>query len=377
MTVWQVPSNKIPVRTLVSDLGMLASTLAAALLLYVADLSAQPSSCGVCAHLTGSRVGDVRRQVLPGRNVSTVLVHQDAFVISDISQARLLKFDGSGKLQWATKGAGIGPGELTYPSVVQATAPAGYLVVDVGSKSLVFLDSTGAQTRRTNLGLAFSYVSDAVALPSEIVIAGITSDPRGKSFALHAFTSDMVWKRSFSPIPSDVDQRVLVRSGPGLLVRRTNGTFLFLPRYTAFIEEYDQGEHKRKTTWPLPANNGVGLPPILLSEKQGGETSITPNPSAAIAGRPIALSEQMLLVTISAHDVLTSFAVRRKGEPILLDTRKKGEPIPFAFDVDRCDLYFRQSRAGSIVVLWAPLRADRPDQPFHVVRGEIPCLKRS
>jgi len=359
------------------DLGIIALSLAACLLFGAPQLRAQPTTCSVCSSLTGSKGVDVRRQALPGRNVSTAIVQGDAFVISDIAQAKVFGFDRGGKLMWATKGAGIGPGELTYPSVVQPTPSSGYLVVDVGSKSLVFLDSKGAHVRRTNLGLAFSYVSDAVALPSEVIIAGITRDPRGKGYALHSFTSDMVWKRSYSPIPTDVDHRVLVRSGPGLLVRRPKDSYLFLPRYAAYIEEYAQGEYRRRAVWQLPKNYGIGLPPILISEKEGGETSIAPNPTAAIVGRPISLSEQTLLATISAQENHISFVLRRKGEPVRLHARKRGDPIPFAFDVDRCELYFRQSRAGSIVVLWAPLRADLPSQPFHVVQGEIPCLKRS
>lgn len=260
---------------------------------------------------------------------------------------RLVALSPDGEIRWQHNRRGIGPGELSFPYRLALTDNFEPVVLDIGSKDLLWFGKDGKFLRRTNLGIPFAMVSDfAVLAGDRVIVAGVTSDPRGADRALHVFSRDLGWLRSMIALPK-LPPDVMRLWGAGSIVRVSNSSVLFAPKSRGGVLEVSiDGSVKR-----VIKVDDIGLTDpteyFKISQNRVGGSEVRFADSMVAPGQAIPLAQGHVLTSkiFGAQVRFTEYDAsgRSVGELVVSSTGL----LPFAFDSISCQLRVHgRSKAG-------------------------------
>ena len=260
---------------------------------------------------------------------------------------RLVALDSIGEIEWQRNSRGIGPGEFSFPYRLALTDGFEPVVLDIGSKDLLWFRSDGTFVRRTNLGIAFAMVSDfAVLAGDQVIVAGVTTDPRGAGRALHVFSRELGWIQSMIALPN-LSADVMRLWGVGSITRASTSSVLFAPKNAGgVLEVSSDGRIKRRIAVD---DSGLTNPSdyFKIAQNRSGGSDVLFGDSVVAPGQAISLSRGHVLTSkiIGTHVRLTEYdaAGRAVGSLVVAPSGV----LPFAFDSISCRLWVRgRSKTG-------------------------------
>lgn len=135
-------------------------------------------------------------------NPSLVVDPLGGFLVVDVSESQVRRYDGDGGLMWHAGRQGRGPGEFTAPTAVGRMERTGEVVVAERNGRLTFLDADGARTVRT-VETRLSQVEEMVVVnDSTLLLSGIgTGGIAGDRLHLWDTRRDTLLHSFFSPFP--------------------------------------------------------------------------------------------------------------------------------------------------------------------------------
>ena len=260
---------------------------------------------------------------------------------------RLVALSADGEIRWQHNRRGIGPGEFSFPYRMALSTNFEPVVLDLGSRDLLWFRSDGTFVRRTNLGLPFAVVSDfAVLAADRVLIAGVTTDPRGAGRALHAFSREMGWLRSFVDLP-ELPADVLRLWGVGSITLTSGSSVLFAPKTRGGVLEvsFDGIVTRRLKVDDSGLTNPTDF--FKISQNNSGGSQVTFSDSLVAPGQAIALARGHVLTSRMEGTNVRLTEYSGSGRPIGSLVVGQSGLLPFAFDSVSCRLWVRRrSKAG-------------------------------
>ncbi len=162
-----------------------------------------------------------------------------SFVYVEFRSQSITKVDRDGRRLWSVGQKGNGPGEFQIPYRVVVLPDQNVLVFDVGNARVTQLRADGSYVDEVRSDMVVE-ISNVIVLPTgEVVLSGLTRDPRGVNASLHVFTSRMKHLRSFGPLAEATDERLVRAIGPGGLSLGVDGAILHTRSYPFEVRRFD------------------------------------------------------------------------------------------------------------------------------------------
>ncbi len=260
---------------------------------------------------------------------------------------RLVALSADGESRWQHNRRGIGPGEFSFPYRIALSPNFEPVVLDIGSRDLLWFRSDGTFVRRTNLGLPFAVVSDfAVLAADRVMIAGVTTDPRGAGRALHAFSRDMGWFRSFVELPK-LPADVLRLWGVGSITLASGSSVLFAQKTRGGVLEvsFDGIVTRQLRVDDSGLTNPTDF--FKISQNNSGGSQVTFSDSLVAPGQAIPLARGHVLTSRLEGTQVRLTEYNGSGRPIGSLVVGQSGLLPIAFDSVSCRLWVRRrSKAG-------------------------------
>lgn len=146
----------------------------------------------------------------------------------DLNSPSVTRYAADGRKLWRVGRAGSGPGEFRIPYRIALMPDQSVLIYDMGLDRITRIDSSGKAIGSMRPDMKLSINSMLVTPNGEVLIAGFTTDARGKDRPLHLFSKDFQHKRSFGDMPIVTDARFNKYAGPGYLSALDRGGFLHM-----------------------------------------------------------------------------------------------------------------------------------------------------
>jgi len=163
-----------------------------------------------------------------GRPIGLALIRGGGFYLADLGNPSVSKHSENGKLLWQVRATGRGPGDIQQPYRIAATPDGGVLVYDLGVRDVSEFSPSGRFVKRFMLDMSFQILDHlSVLRDGRIAVVGYTRDTRIGEMAIHIFSPDGHWLRSFGSLPEVKDASKLRYLGAGLMDVRPNGLLLF------------------------------------------------------------------------------------------------------------------------------------------------------
>jgi len=150
--------------------------------------------------------------------VDYAVFRDGSVVVAQYPDARVAKYSATGTLLWRVGREGSGPGEFRQPHRLCVLPDESVLVFDVFGNVWTLLGPDGAFKRTLRPDLEVRKPGAVLCAPDgSVLVSGVTSDSRGRRFAIHQFSESLQHQRSFGELPSVTDQRLLHYIGAGTL----------------------------------------------------------------------------------------------------------------------------------------------------------------
>jgi hypothetical protein len=279
-------------------------------------------------------------------------------------------FGPDGHVEWENTRVGIGPNALQFPYRI-AESRNGVTVLDIGSKSLLWMDRNGRYLRRTNLGLDFATVSDVSVLRNgQVVIAGISSDYRARGFALHLFDRNLMWLRSFVGLPQPLDARSAGSTLVGSLTLLADETLLFASSLTAetIVLAADLRVRQRL---PLRGVATTRLDSLIARVNIPGRSEkVTVNQNASILTQVLGGPNGGVLAIVRSKEKFVVQAYRADGTVwFTKQLAREADGVPIQTELQGCSILTYKRGNENIVV-----RSVRFAHYFSIASHEDPCV---
>jgi hypothetical protein len=244
--------------------------------------------------------------------------------------------DANGRPLWTKNAKGIGPGEIQFPYRIQLDHAGKVVVLDLGAKNLLWFDREGRFIKRSNLGLAFSMVSDFTVLGDDgIAVAGLSDDARARDYAVHIVDAHGLWVRSFDFLPKNQSREIMRLAGVGSLERASWTSVYFSPKWRPEVTEYsNQGVKLRSVQ--LKKSLSDPKEAFTFAPRANGGMTVKAADSMSYQARAIALMNRRFVSAVlnGRHFEFSEHS----ADGALLDELKAGvgSAMPIAFDSVRC-----------------------------------------
>ena len=162
----------------------------------------------------------------------------------DLRNNQLLRLDTLGRIVWRAGRSGQGPGEFTQASRVAARPDGGAIVYDAALNALTYFTASGRYLGRKDFPLAFSQLDNFIERQDHsLVVAGVIrfSTPGStfaERYAVHVFSEDMKWVRSFGPLPEVADSMTLRFWGAGFVSESADRSLRFVRKLPYELYRY-------------------------------------------------------------------------------------------------------------------------------------------
>lgn len=304
---------------------------------------------------------------VPGNRLYAVAAGADVVLFAVGEPEALIAIDIASKKElwrWSTRG--VGPGEVMLPYRVRRDRDD-FVLLDIGTKTLSWVDRAGKQIRRNPLGLDFSSVSDfAILSPDTVLIAGITADRRGAGAQLHLFAQEMRWIQSFARLPFSVDPVTSRLLGAGTVSLRGDTIMHSSPILSTvaawgrpFTRPHVSIDVRRRVT---PADKHYSV----TATANGSVTRA--NPDARRLARAFAVGASTFF-SVAHHDQLVLY--RSEGSVVVPGPVVAGDSYhPADIDVENCRVLFVRRQAAEVMLRRLRIATSQPQRPL--VRGGNP-----
>jgi len=294
---------------------------------------------------------------LAARNAYDLAVGPSGVIyVADGRWPRVIAVSLDGSIRWQANRRGIGPGELTFPYRIALSDRGDPLVLDIGAKNLLWFDQDGRMLRRTNLGMTFATVSDVAVLQhDDVIVAGITDDPRGAGKALHVFTKELSWVRSMAALPK-LAPEILQLWGVGSITRASLNTVYYAPKFRGGISEISVSGRvmRRIAVDDRDLTDPTGYFKVTGSAATGSR--VATGDSLVAPGQVLPLAQGRVLTTkiLGRRFRLTEY----DAAGAVVGTLEIGQddPMPFAFDSISCRLFVRGRHKEGLALGLIPIR---------------------
>lgn len=295
---------------------------------------------------------------VPARSAYDVSLASDGTIyVVDGKWPRLIALSSTGTVLWQHSQKGIGPNEMLVPYRVALDINDAPVVLDIGAKNLLWFRRNGEFARRTNLGLAFTMVSDiAILADGTVVVAGVSTDSRAKGYALHFFTNELAWIRSGIRLRSDLTSDIQTLWGVGSLERSSPTSVLFSPRAPGGVLEVGvDGTVIRR----IPVDDSGLTNPSAYFRSRVSKDNVRSSYLAdtlVAPGRAFPLSNGHILTSKIAGAKIIVVEHGANGAPLATRTIGVGDYLPFAFDSVACRFYIHGRGSGDLTLGHVSLR---------------------
>ncbi len=315
------------------------------------------------------RVGD-SITVRVGAALDIRLIGGGRLLVVEGRPARIVVFGVDGNVEWEQTRVGIGPNELQFPYRI-ADSRNGLTVLDIGSKSLLWMDRSGRYLRRTNFGLDFATVSDVAVIENgQVLIAGVSGDYRARGFALHLFDRDLKWIRSLLPLSRSLDVRAAGSTLVGVITLMADGTVLFASSLSAetIVLTADLRVLQRL---PLRGVATTRVDSLISREDVPGKGErVTVNQNASVLAQVLGGPSGGFLAIVRSKETFIVQAYRADGTVwFTRHLTRESDGVPFQTDLQGCSIVTYKRRKDQIVV-----RSVRLAHYFSIATREDPCL---
>jgi hypothetical protein len=135
------------------------------------------------------------------------------FLVADLAEAQIRRYDPVGRLLWRTGRKGGGPGEFTAPAIAARLPSGGVLVMDRPGR-LTTYDSTASRVLRT-VETRLNHVEEMALLGDTLLLIGGVRDgnPDGPRLHLWDLRGDSIARSFFSPLPHARNRSVAYTAG--------------------------------------------------------------------------------------------------------------------------------------------------------------------
>lgn len=229
-----------------------------------------------------------------------------SLVFVEFQSRQVTRLSPDGTVRWRVGREGSGPGEFRTPDRLAVLPDEGVLVFDLGTQRFSQLDSSGAFVRTLRADMQLIVHSLLESPSGEVLVSGWSADPRGRSSALHVFSSDLRYRRSAGDLPESRDPEVRRFVGTGSIRPLASGGFVHTRDFPYEMVRYSWAFQPIART-KVPA---VVDPPERWRERtvSGGRASMRSNPAARRPSAITPLSDNLLLGgTFSLEDRLVLF----------------------------------------------------------------------
>ena len=268
---------------------MSGQSLCTLLLSLVWLLSAQPTSAQ--QHSTFQSLLSPLQVVVSSdllqQPLDYVALSDGSVIGAEYKSAVITRLAADGRVLWRVGREGSGPGEFRVPYRLAVAPDQTVLVYDLVLSRFTRVDSSGVILGSTVPDMRLSVNSVLVLASGDVLIAGTTTDPRGRDRPLHLFSKALEHKRSFGEpgVVSDARYRSLV--GPGTIAPLQDGGVLHMRESPYEMVRYSPTlQPVGRTKVPIAID-----PPELwsaLATGAGGRGGMRSNPDAR---RPLAITQ--------------------------------------------------------------------------------------
>lgn len=235
------------------------------------------------------------------RPIAMAMTANGGFYVADMGNPSVSRHERNGTLRWSVRASGRGPGDIQQPYRIAATADDGVLVYDLGLRDFSQFSPSGRFVRRFMMDVSFQILDQLSILgDGRLVVVGYTRDSRVGDRAIHIFSADGRWVRSFGPLPEAHDPSKLRYLGAGLLDVRPNGLLLFTRKGPYEILELDTtGTIVRRLQAPRSIG-AIADSAVEISTNAAG--------SERISSRSRAMSVPLRTIALGNYGYLSSYA---------------------------------------------------------------------
>ncbi|MBL0170265.1 MAG: hypothetical protein IPP90_05940 [Gemmatimonadaceae bacterium] len=277
--------------------------------------------------------------------------------VADGRWPRLAAFLPNGKLLWQRNVRGLGPGELMFPYRVVLDKAENVVVLDLGSKTLLWYAADGTFLRRGMLGLAFATVSDIAILDGDrVVVSGISDDPRATGKSVHVFSRELAWQGSFIALPGGVPADIQRLWGTGSLVRASWSSVLYAPKHAGGLTELSSDGRVLRRIPVDDSDLTVPTDYFTITARGTAGSHVRAADSLITSGRPVLLARGGVLSVkiIGSRVRLTEH--NGSGTPTAILDLGAADVMPIAFDSTTCTLTIRNRKSGELGVAQLAVR---------------------
>jgi hypothetical protein len=193
---------------------MLRCVLSSAAICLVAASSALAQSGTPFLRLM-SPIEDVATPDELSQPLDFVTLADGSLVYIEFQSSAVTRLSPEGRLVWRAGRSGSGPGEFRTPYRLAVFPDQSILVFDLSAQTFTRIDENGQYVSTLRPDMQVSVNGMLVSPDGDVLLSGRTTDPRGRSSALHLFSSAMTHRRSFGDLPNieDVELRRYVGVG--------------------------------------------------------------------------------------------------------------------------------------------------------------------
>lgn len=212
----------------------------------------------------------------------------------EFKSASVTRYGADGRLRWRVGGEGSGPGEFRVPYRLTVLPDQSVLVYDLQLSRFTRIDSSGAVLGSTKPDMQLS-VNSLLGMPDGgVLIAGLTTDARGRDRPLHLFSAQLKHKRSFGELGEVTDARYRSVVGPGYIAPLSDGGFLHMRASPYEMVRYSPVlEARGRTLVPVAVDRPEAW--STFTNNAGGRGGTRSNPAARRPRAIIQLSDNLFL----------------------------------------------------------------------------------